>query len=141
MSACDTPDNNADHWESLLDRPYRRPERELPFYGGYLSALVDGQLVKAGAEMGDPCMLLIARESAANARVDELLARRMLRSLPPIQRALLRMRFGFGGPALTQRQAAERLGLSRRTVQSYEKAAISMLRSRASSGRPVRSAA
>jgi hypothetical protein len=65
----------------------------------------------------------------------QLVARRMLRQLPTLERLVVRFRFGIDGTSpLSQRDVAARLGISRRTAQSLEYRALEKLKQMAGVG-------
>lgn len=76
----------------------------------------------------DPVQALVTAETAAVLDFRAAMLRRMLRSLPDRERAVLRMRYGFDGSPLGPTAIAQRLGCSRKTVYNLERRALDRLR-------------
>jgi DNA-directed RNA polymerase specialized sigma24 family protein len=70
---------------------------------------------------------LVARQKEAERAGLQLEVRRMLRVLPPIERAVIRMRYGIGGQPLGVIETAERLGYSRTSIWAIERRALARL--------------
>lgn len=139
-----------ERWQALLPRPYRTPEREHPVDGRLLldmlndgEAAVQDKLSIVGSgdyrrpslpepapeSVPEPLEGLIAREEAAERlNLHQLAVRRMLRRLPTLERAVIRMRFGFGGELLEPGEIARQLGVCRKTVYNAEERALERLR-------------
>jgi RNA polymerase sporulation-specific sigma factor len=65
-------------------------------------------------------------------RLDAARVRRLLGSLPPLERRVVIWRFGLaGGPTLSHRRIAERLGMAPSAVRTIEKYALNALRASA----------
>lgn len=65
---------------------------------------------------------------AVSGRVVSLDLHRRLRELPPLERRVLRWRFGIGGAPASCREVAARLGVSADTAWRIEQRALSSLR-------------
>lgn len=65
---------------------------------------------------------------AAVASIEAARLRRHVRGLPPLLRSVICWRYGLDCDALSCRQVAERLGVSKATAWNYEQRALEMLR-------------
>jgi len=90
--------------------------------GGFLPLIGEGD-PEVGA---DPFEILARAEEPVPPAV--LFVRRLLRQLPQNEAEVLRLRYGIGGPALTQQETAERMGLCRKTIYTIERRAEARLR-------------
>ena len=66
-------------------------------------------------------------EADCEQRADAARLRGLVDALPPRERAVMRMRYGFGGGPHTQQQTAQALGISRSYVSRIEKHALKHL--------------
>ena len=66
-------------------------------------------------------------EADCEQRADAARLRGLVDALPPRERAVMRMRYGFGGGPRTQQQTAQVLGISRSYVSRIEKHALKHL--------------
>jgi RNA polymerase sigma factor (sigma-70 family) len=115
-----------------VDRPLRLPRRvrrrvaageEIPAAAWPLPLEALGELP---AEDGDPLALLLAEEEQAERRrlLEAALAR-----LPPLERRVIRLRFGLGAAGeLTPREAARYLGIRPGQVLAFQRRALGRLR-------------
>ena len=93
---------------------------------------------------GHPLTLMdvIAEEESMDELLDlkinsEKLHRYIKESLTPRERRIIEQRYGLVGDALTQRQVAKKLRISRSYVSRIEKKAIEKLRARFENKRPL----
>lgn len=137
------------NWEALLPSVWRRPGREVPVDPlGLLPDVMDGTMSSRGAaaleRLGqlkrppliDPDVPRHApgadeecemAEEAVEREGLQLAVRRMLRQLPSIERAVIRLRYGIGGEPLGVIETAERLGYSRTSIWAIERRALDRL--------------
>jgi RNA polymerase sigma factor (sigma-70 family) len=78
--------------------------------------------------MADPHECLVSKMHRSEADEVPMRVRRMLRTLPHMEQTVLRLRYGFGGEALSQQEVADRLGVVRKTAYNIEQRALQMLR-------------
>ena len=74
-------------------------------------------------------------EADCEQRADAARLRGLVDALPPRERAVMRMRYGFGGGPHTQQQTAQALGISRSYVSRIEKHALKHLQEQWKTGR------
>lgn len=67
-------------------------------------------------------------EEMAVASLEAVRVRRAVAGLPPLERQVIRLRFGLGAPEHSVRQAAARLGMSRSALQRAEQRGLDLLR-------------
>jgi len=124
------------------DRPLRLPRRvrrrvaageEIPAAAWPLPLEALGELP---AEDGDPLALLLAEEEQAERR---RLLEAALACLPPLERRVIRLRFGLGAAGeLTPREAARYLGIRPGQVRALLRQALGRLREILGGGRDDR---
>ena len=85
----------------------------------------DGQLTLADTLPDDADMVADCESRADAARL-----RTLVDTLPARERQIMRLRYGFAGPARTQQQTAEQLHISRSYVSRLEKHALHLLKAR-----------
>ena len=78
-------------------------------------------------EAGGQLTLADTLPDDAEQRADAARLRGLVDALPPRERAVMRMRYGFGGGPRTQQQTAQALGISRSYVSRIEKHALKHL--------------
>ena len=78
---------------------------------------------------------------AAVSRIEAARVRRMVRSLPVIERHVIAWRYGLAGEPLTVRDVAARLGISKSTVADIEARALERMRGEVTAGELGASAA
>lgn len=145
-----TPEEWA-QWEAQLPPVWRRPKRETPVGHPLLADLLDAPTAVSPQLLArlqgtdeyhyvapvdpdrpvagrDPADVVVSRE---NVGVDAVGVRRMLRTLPRLEAAVMRLRYGIGGEPITQEQTAARLGMCRKTVYNVEQRALGDMRQEA----------
>lgn len=138
-----------EHWESLIEPVWRRPDREVPVVLGLALDIREGAAVsprtmsslkgqhhyrrvapqdpELATVAPDPLDVLLAREAARERDELKLRVRRLLRRLTSQEEAVIRLRFGIGGAALGVQETADRLGYCRSTVWAVERRALARL--------------